>query len=528
MRVRGSQAEAATACGGTSFRDPVRPQLESLEAAGDAAGTPPAIFEAFTLSRYTNTIRRVARKRPRDAALVLAVTAISSVLFVNLSLHGWPAGLQWLTIAWIVGIPSIAFLFLGYCMLARNNRFLLADPPPAPSATHRTVIFTLVTLGREVAAIERSTRSVLYWTERCQRPDVKTQAWIVVEEPEFSIHAERFDQLRSEGAVILVVPPTYRTAKDTRFKARALQYATEVRAKRGLADETAWVYHQDEETTVGEDTVLGIQEFVLTAKENVVCGSGIILHPLDWTGRATQFQDLTHSFMDFQVLYTMRHRRNLTPWFHGSHILTRADSEAAISWDMGTPSFCEDLLMAHFLREKYGGRGFEILKGFGYENAPFTVPDLLKQRKRWFRSHVYCILKRRDTSLGRKALTVYGTVAWMAALPSVIAMFLAATIGVTSALPALGVFTGIAWGTIVLGYLRGVDLNRDYLPPKSLPIFQSIGNGLAGFFVDAIAPWYAVLAGKTGTHDFIRKDLPAVSTPGASAAGPHSSIGPAH
>lgn len=396
-------------------------------------------------------------------------------------------------------------LFAGYALVAHEKMLVLNTPPPL-ATRRRRVLYTLVTLGEEVEVVERTVGSVLYWTARCARPDVETQIWLVVEEPGYQANAARFDRFKKEGVVVLVVPKDYRTVKGTTHKARALQYAQDRRHSFGLDDSDTWIYHQDEETAVGEDTVLGVQEFVLTAQEQIVGGAGLIAHPLDWLGRASQLRELTHTFNDFQVLYTVRHRCNLTSWFHGSHLIVRADAEAAIGWDLGHPSFSEDSLMAFFLRQRFGwNTAFDILKGFAYENSPFSLRDQLRQRKRWFRSHFYCVMKRKDVTAGRKALTMYSTIAWLSALPSFIGMVLSFAIGLHSTFPAFGAVTGVAWGTTVLMYIRGYDMNRDYLPKTNISRTRLVVNGLIGSLTDAFAPWYAIVAGRTGVHDFISK-----------------------
>jgi hypothetical protein len=54
-------------------------------------------------------------------------------------------------------------------------------------------------------------------------------------------------------------------------------------------------------------------------------------------------------------------------------------------------------------------------------------------------------------------------------------------------------------------YIRGYDLNRDYLPKANVSKPRLVVNGLVGSLTDAFAPWYAIFAGRTGVHDFISK-----------------------
>ncbi|MEM1782227.1 MAG: hypothetical protein QW441_06710 [Nitrososphaerota archaeon] len=64
------------------------------------------------------------------------------------------------------------------------------------------------------------------------------------------------------GSKIIVVPRGFSTARDTKFKARALTYTLNVMDKEGLINENVWIYHQDDETKVGEDTMIGIMDYI--------------------------------------------------------------------------------------------------------------------------------------------------------------------------------------------------------------------------------------------------------------------------
>jgi len=56
----------------------------------------------------------------------------------------------------------------------------------------------------------------------------------------------------------------------------------------GLANKNVWIYFQDEETNVGEDTILGIIEFIIDSNDKYLVGNGIILYPLDFENTTIQ------------------------------------------------------------------------------------------------------------------------------------------------------------------------------------------------------------------------------------------------
>ncbi|MGI0156542.1 MAG: hypothetical protein ACREDE_10495, partial [Thermoplasmata archaeon] len=184
--------------------------------------------------------------------------------------------------------------------------------------TTPTVIFQVTALGRNPRALDQSARSVIYWLRNTPGLEYRARVWLVIEPEGYATDPAMYDSLAREGVRVLVIPAHYRTALDTHGKARALEYACEVRRDSGLSSPDAWVYHQDEETCAGQDTLLGISEFVRDQRRLV--GAGVILYPLDWSGLPSHIQELTRSFDDFRVLDSMTQPGNPTVGFHGSHI----------------------------------------------------------------------------------------------------------------------------------------------------------------------------------------------------------------
>ena len=68
---------------------------------------------------------------------------------------------------------------------------------------------------------------------------------------------------------------------------------------------------------------------------------------------------------------------------HGSFVLTPARIEKEITWDMGPQgSILEDSYFALVAGER--GIQFDWVEGFIKEQSPHTLPDLIRQRRRWF------------------------------------------------------------------------------------------------------------------------------------------------
>ena len=366
-----------------------------------------------------------------------------------------------------------------------------------------TVVFQVTALGRNARTIDETVRSVLYWTRNTPRLAFRYLVWAVIEPDGERSAPATYEALRRVGVELLVVPPGYRTARGASGKARALEYAPAERRRRGLSGPTTWVYHQDEETSVGEDTLLGIDEFARGDRGAV--GTGIILYPIDWSGRPSHVQEVVRSFDDFRVLDSMTLPGNPTTGFHGSHILVRADVEESVGWDHPGYSPAEDLLFEMRVRARYGNV-FGVLPGFAYEKAAFSLRDQLRQRRRWVHGVLHVLAMPRGAQPGRRGRIAYGAVCWFSALPSIVVLALGLVLPFGPVLLVTGLFTGFIWASMVLGYLEGYRLHREYLPARIGPV-RFFAGGLAGALVDVLAPWYALLS-RPSPNDFIPKDRP--------------------
>jgi egghead protein (zeste-white 4 protein) len=369
-----------------------------------------------------------------------------------------------------------------------------------------TVIFQVTAIGKNPNALEATVRSVLYWVRETPRLTYRYVVWLVIEPDGYATAPDVYEALRREGVRLLVVPQGYRTPLGTTGKGRALQYASEERIRLGLSDPFVWVYHQDEETCVGQDTLLGIAEFV--TKTDAFLGTGVIIYPLDWNGSPSHIQELTRSFDDWRVLDSMVHPGNPTAGFHGSHFLVRADVEDSVGWDSRGYAPAEDLLFEIRLRREFGDVT-RILKGFAYEKGAFTLADQLKQRRRWVHGVLYAIRRAPGIPRGRRFTLAYSALSWFSALPSVAVLVASAVLRYGPMLIVTGVFTGFIWTSMILAYVEGYKLHAAYVAHR-MSILRMVLAGILGALVDVTAPWYA-LATQPSLGDFIPKDRPSAA-----------------
>lgn len=366
-----------------------------------------------------------------------------------------------------------------------------------------TVIFQITAIGRNLRALEASARSVLYWMRHTPGLRFRYRLWLVVEPEGYAAGPSVYDALVRDGAELRVVPRSYATALGTRGKARALEFASEERVREGLSHAGVWIYHQDEETCVGQDTLEGISAFVDDG--SALVGAGLILYPLDWAGSSSHVQELSRSYDDFRVLDSMVRPGNPTAGFHGSHFLARADVEDSIGWDSAGYAPAEDLLFEIRVRARYGAV-FGVLKGFAYEKGAFSLRDQLRQRRRWVHGVLHALIRSPELPAGRRATVAYSALSWYSALPSVLVLVASVIFRYGPLLLFTGIFTGFIWVSMILAYVEGYRLHREYID-RSRSILQLFAAGLVGALVDVLAPWSALLA-RPSSGDFIPKDRP--------------------
>jgi len=369
-----------------------------------------------------------------------------------------------------------------------------------------TVIFQITAIGKHARALDESARSVLYWIRNTRRLVFRPLVWVVIEPDGYASAPSTYDALAREGVRLMVVPAEYTTPLGARGKARALHYASESRFALGLSNRTTWVYHQDEETCVGEDTLLGISDFVRSGRHLV--GSGVILYPIDWNGTPTHVQELTRSYDDFRVLDSMTEPGNPTAGFHGSHILVRADAEDVAGWDSPGYSPAEDLAFEIRFRARFGSV-FGVLNGFAYEKGAYSLTDQLRQRRRWVHGVMHAVVRSRDLPLSRRVTVAYSAISWFSALPSIVLLGASLFVHYGDLLLVTGLFTGFVWVSMVTAYIEGFRLHHEYVrPTMSFPRLAL--HALVGALVDILAPWYALVTRPT-MQDFIPKERPAAS-----------------
>jgi hypothetical protein len=268
----------------------------------------------------------------------------------------------YLSLVWSLYLPIAV---CGMVAAVRHQRVRLSG---FPFRARRRVIFLVPTVCREdtLPALTRVVDSILRHAPRNLDDFV---AEVVVDElapdaPDAAGRGRALGVLKERYGAdrrvrITVVPLTYATLNGTRYKARANQYALERRRRGGENTADTYVYHLDDDTHVGADTVASIAEFLCHHHDRYYLAQGTLTFPFElspsWVCRLADsvrpVDDLTRFRFFTGMLGTPLNG------LHGEHLLVRADVEDGIGWDFGPAVLVEDAYFAlHFAGGTRGAR----------------------------------------------------------------------------------------------------------------------------------------------------------------------------
>jgi len=189
------------------------------------------------------------------------------------------------------------------------------------------------------------------------------------------------------SVVHYLVPVSYRTSNNARYKARALQYWNVNRLNNVWTFKNTRIIHMDEESTLTDSVIAGIQEFITSEETRYSIGQWEIKY--NWLNFLEQSKLITaidsvrtwDDLWRFRLQYKLFNKPALG--IHGSFFLVPADLERSIWFDL-TPkwSVTEDAYFGMIAAQKWVK--FWRVNGYIREQSPFTVWDIIKQRRRRF------------------------------------------------------------------------------------------------------------------------------------------------
>jgi egghead protein (zeste-white 4 protein) len=296
-----------------------------------------------------------------------AITLAQTVLWTNPRSTAWVGGhaWTWLGLIWCLPLPIALFMIAGFLSYKRPNSPITAIP--------HLVCFRFVSRGENAEVLKSAISSV----HACMR-QVPLFPYVV----EVVTDSHHLD-LANYDVRHYMVPHDYVTPNGTLYKARALNYAVE---QSGLPDD-AWIMHCDEESHATPSLISGIAQAVLeeetTGRHRI--GQGVVLYHNERQDHPFMMMaDMTRTGDDVaRFAFQCRVFGIAVFGFHGSFILVRNNIAKDVGYDFGPKgSVTEDAFWA--LAQMDRGRRCRFVDGYMVEQAPQSVEDFLKQRRRWF------------------------------------------------------------------------------------------------------------------------------------------------
>ncbi len=407
----------------------------------------------------------------------------------------WDELLVFGSVTWAMIVPWALADLSGWSIYRRRTPATHLDPG---RPLDRPVCFRVVARGDQPEVVIATTANIMDTMAR--RPLFPYTVEVVTDLPVPGLPAD-------DRVTNLVVPPGYATSQGATHKARALQYATDT----SPIDDRTWIVHLDEESHITESVVSGIRDHI-AAEDHAPrprIGQGLILYHRGLEDNTIlTLADSVRVADDMGRFHFQYRLHRMLFGMHGSFVVARNDVERRIGWDM-PPEACitEDTTWA--LLQMEAGTRFTWIDGYIVEQSPQTVPDFLRQRRRWFVGlwwgalHAPVRLRYR-ISLG--VSTTIWSVGWMALLYSVIRIF--SGVIVPQPIAWLG---DVVFATYVTNYTLGawVSLADKGVAGLARARYLTLQIVLVPVFtfLEAAAVVYALVRPETGFH-VVRKTAP--------------------
>jgi beta-1,4-mannosyltransferase len=265
--------------------------------------------------------------------------------------------------------------------------------------------------------------------------------------------------------VVFLVPPGYRTANETGYKARALQYALE----RSDLPPDGWILHLDEESHPSRSLIRGMTRAIAEEEASGAhrIGQGAILYHRNLGSHpALTLADMVRTGDDLGRFH-LQHRLGYTLFgLHGSFILVRNSVERVVGFDLGPEgSITEDAFWA--LCQMKAGMRCRWIDGYLHEQAPRSARDFVRQRRRWFAGIVRVVAFADTTAWLRAALALF-TFLWATTWLALLYGYLQLALGLHTS-PAVALLGDFSLATYITTYVIGLHVNLRQGASRSRP-----------------------------------------------------------
>lgn len=371
------------------------------------------------------------------------------------------------------------------------------QPPPSnPSANLPHLCFRVVTRGLYPELVQNNVRKNFL---KCIESNLINFSIEVVTDKDIQISSS--DQRIKQ----IVVPSDYRSSTGSLFKARALQYALE--PGNSSVKDCDYIVHLDEETILTENVINGITNFALAGKHDF--GQGVITYAnLEVVNLITTLADSYRVADDMGKLrFTLGALHRPIFGWKGSFVVTRCGAEKNVSFDHGPDgSIAEDCYFSMVAYQK--GYTFDFIPGEMFEKSPFTILDLIRQRKRWVQGF-WLVAHSCRIPFTTKFFLLMSYYAWLALPLTIISSVIDITLSIPTPfwLQPVGSFSfALTLYMYIFGLVKSLDLKQKPIGP--MLIVYLIGQVLT-LSINTIVENIAVLLGVfSSKHSFyiVKKD----------------------
>jgi len=421
-----------------------------------------------------------------------------NLLFIN-SVVLKPFNL-YLTVVWTAYLP---FAIVG---LAGAFGTSMLNPTKSLKMVEKRVVFMVPTIARHdtVPALKRVINSILLCAPKHL---LNYTIHIITEEGAEGLPSLQKSYRDHPLVEFLVVPKWYKTPNGTKYKARANQYALEYRKATEQNTRDVFIYHGDDDTGVGPDTIWSIAKFINHDEDKFDLAQGVLTYPFQLSNSwFCKFADSVRPADDLTRFhfFTGMLGRPLVG-LHGEHLLVRASIEETIGWDFGEKVKVEDAYFGLFFSLRYRQRS-TFLASCSYGASPASILDLVKQRRRWA-AGLFGLLLDGQVPAYVKFPLFYSVLNWTIGLSQHIGIVLiiAYLLGSMNTSPAFTVFVFlwcISFSYYIWLYVEGLRINLEASQAKKWKYF------VYPVFVVLLMPAFSLVetwSATLGLSDFLRK-----------------------
>ncbi|MGD1119262.1 MAG: glycosyltransferase family 2 protein [Dehalococcoidales bacterium] len=369
---------------------------------------------------------------------------------------------HWVWLLWFIPMPAFLLFFYRY---VQNSHVFINNQLDSVPREHPYLIIMIT--SKDIPAIVQQV--VQRANEVCTGLGMDRSRY------EIQVLADR-QKNPIENARVILVPEGYATPKHSKGKCRALQFALELRKKEGRGGNDSWIFHLDEESFVTRQCMVSVLQYFARPNAKPVA-EGPITYPnnLFTVNPFCATVENLRPYVCYDCVSQMK-GKDAPSFIHGSNLLVRADVEESIGWDFKNPA-SEDQRFGWEIWMKYGNV-FDWHGGLLEEQPPYTIGDMVRQRRRWFIGNWYnmssCHLPfyKKLLITGRWVIWGLGFVSAMATVVVVPLYYLGYPQLIPGWMIPVLVFNTFSW---LFGFQVGLFLN---LSGKKLSTVKRIGTHL--------------------------------------------------